>query len=180
MIETTYSGKNHFIFTPTPSGAALSPGKREIYEKAMAIVAAVRQGQLLPRAYAIRSPGAVLYSLKSNLRLGKATTEATQQYRQLTFLRVARLVDVGNGYSELEIIDTPENREALSIAYDLASDGKTSGMEVDDNARRALQETQEYVESLVASAGMRKRETVQLSEEQSEQLELLFMEGVSR
>ena len=178
-IETTYAGKNHFIFTPTPSAGVLSPNKREIYERAMAIVAAIRQGQLLPRRYAIRSPGAVLYTLRSNLRLGKATTEATQQYKQLTVLRIARLIDVGNGYSELEIIDTPENREALDIAYDLVTKGKTSGTEVDDTARKALQESQEYVESLIASADMRKREKVQLSEEQTEQLDLLFLEGLS-
>jgi hypothetical protein len=121
----------------------------------------------------------VLYTLRSNLRLGKATTEATQQYKQLTILRIARLLDVGNGYSELEIIDTPENREALDIAYDLVTEGKASGTEVDDTARKALQESQEYVESLIASADMRKRETVQLSEEQAEQLDLLFMEGIS-
>jgi len=179
-IETTYAGKNHFMFTPTPSGAALTPGKREIYEKAMAIVAAIRQGQLLPRAYAIRSPGAVLYTLMTNLRLGKATREATQQYKQLTFLRVARLRDVGGGFSEVEIIDTPENREALKIAYDLVTDGKPSGVEVDDGARKALQESQEYVESLVSSAEMRRRETVQLSDDQAEQLDLLFLEGISK
>jgi hypothetical protein len=121
----------------------------------------------------------VLYTLRSNLRLGKATTEATQQYKQLTILRVARLVDVGNGYSEVEIVDTPENREALDIAYDLVAQGKTSGTEVDDTARKALQESQDYVESLIASADLRRRETVQLSEEQSEQLDLLFLEGIS-
>jgi hypothetical protein len=178
-IETTYAGTNHFIFTPTPSTGVLSPGKREIYERAMAIVAAVRQGQLLPRAYAIRSPGAVLYTLRSNLRLGRATTEATQQYKQLTILRIARLIDVGNGYSEVEIIDTPENREALDIAYDLVKEGRAGGTEIDDTARRALQESQDYVESLIASADMRRRETIQLSEEQAEQLDLLFLEGVT-
>jgi hypothetical protein len=178
-IQTTHSGMNHFIFTPTPAGAALSPGKRDVYEKAMAIVAALRQGQLLPKAYAIRSPAAVAYTLKRDLKLGKSTTEATQQYKQLTFLRIAQLADMGSGYAELRIIDTPENREALSIAYDLVTDGKSSGVEVDDGARKALQENQDYVESLIASAQMRRRETISLSEEQAEQLDLLFMEGVT-
>jgi hypothetical protein len=178
-IETTYAGKNHFIFTPTPSAGVLSPSKREIYERAMAIVAAIRQGQLLPRRHAIRNPAAVLNTLRSNLRLGKATTEATQQYKQLTVLRIAKLIDVGNRYSELEIIDLPENREALDIAYKLVTQGKASGTEIDDTARKALQESQEYVESLIASADMRKREKAELSEEQAEQLELLFMTGIS-
>ena len=178
-IETTYAGQNHFIFTPTPSGVVLPAGKRDIYEKAMAIVAAIRQGQLLPRAYAIRSPGAVLYTLRMNLRLGKATTEATQQYKQLTVMRVARLNDVGNGFSELEIIDTPENREALDMASSLISEGKITGSGVDDDARRALHESQDYVESLVAAAQIRGRGSVPLSEEQSEQLDLLFIKGIS-
>jgi len=163
------------MFTPTPSGVALSPTKREIYERAMAIVAAVRQGQLLPREYAIRSPGAVIYTLRNNLRLGKATTEATQQYKKLTHLRIARLVPTGGGFSELHIIDEPENREALDIAYALVSGDQLKGMEVDEEARRALQEDQQYVESLIASSNLRTRETIKLSTEQAEQLDLLFM-----
>jgi len=177
-IQTTYAGENHFIFTPTPSGAALSPTKRDVYEKAMAIVAAIRQGQLLPQRYAIRSPQAVLNALKTNLRLSRATTEATQQYRNLTHLRVAQLINVGGGWSELRIIDTPENREALNIAYDLVSTGTFQGMEVDEQARTALQQEQHYIESLIASSEMRKRETIQLTHEQQEQLDLLFLEGI--
>jgi hypothetical protein len=179
-IETSHSGKNHFIFTPTPSAGVLSIGRREVYEKAMAIVAAIRQGQLLPNAYAIRSPGAVLYTLKSNLQLGRATTEANQQYKQLTLLRIARLEDIGGGFSTLKIIDTPENREALDIAYDLVNDGASRGLEVDQDARKAMQQSQEYVESIIASAEMRKTESVTLSEEQNEQLELLFMRGITK
>jgi hypothetical protein len=73
-ISTTHSGANYFMFTPTPSGGKLIPTKREIYEKAMAIVSSIRQGQYLANKYAIRSPGAVLYKLKENSKLGKATT----------------------------------------------------------------------------------------------------------
>ncbi len=179
MIETSHSGKNHFIFTPTPAAGVLSIGRREVYEKAMAIVAAVRQGQLLPKNYAIRSPGAVLYTLRSNLQLGRATTEANQQYKQLTILRIAQLEDLGNGFSTLKIIDTPENREALDIAYNLVNDGASKGLEVDQDARMAMQQSQEYIESIIASTEMRKTESVTLSEEQAEQLELLFMRGLT-
>jgi hypothetical protein len=175
MIETTYAGTNHFMFTPTPSGVALSPSKREVYERAMAIVAAVRQGQLLPREYAIRSPGAVIYTLMNNLKLGRATTEATQQYKKLTHLRIARLEPTGGGFCELHIIDEPENREALQIAYALVSGDQLKGMEVDEHARKALQQDQQYVESLVASSNLRIRETIKLNSEQTEQLDLLFM-----
>jgi hypothetical protein len=175
MIETTYAGQNYFVFSPTPSAVALSPTKRDIYERAMAIVAAVRQGQLLPRQYAIRSPAAVIYTLRRDLKLSRATTEATQQYKQLNHLRIGRLVPVGSGYSEFHIIDQPENLEALDIAYGLISGDTVKGMEVDEHARMALQQDQHYVESLIASSELRNREKVTLSPEQAEQLDLLLL-----
>jgi hypothetical protein len=174
-ITTSHAGENFFLFTPRPTGTALSPTKRDIYEKAMAIVAAIRQGQFLPKRYAIRSPGAVLYKLKSDLRLGKATTEATQQYQKLVHLRVARLVDVGGGFSELHIIDTSENREALSIAYAMVESGVARGTEIDQAARDALQQDQTYVESLIASGELQKRETIELTHEQQLELTDLFL-----
>ena len=174
-ISTKHSGEQFFLFTPTPLGAALAPTKREIYERAMAIVAAVRQGQFLPKQYAIRSPGAVLYTLKSNLKLGRGTTEATQQYRKLVHLRIARLLDVGNGFSELQIIDTPENREALEMAYNLVNAGVTSGAEVDQAARDALQQEYTFVESLVSSGELQRRYNVPLTHEQQLEIENLFL-----
>jgi hypothetical protein len=174
-IKTTHAGENFFLFTPTPAGAALAPTKREIYEKAMAIVAAVRQGQYLSRRYAIRNPGGLIYTLKRDLKLSKATTEATQQYRNLVLLRVARLVEVGGGYSELQIIDTPENREALQIALSLVDSGVPSGVEVDRAAQEALQRDHAYVESLVASGELQRRETVELTPDQQLELEALFL-----
>ncbi len=174
-ISTSYAGENYFLFTPTPSGAALAPTKREIYEKAMAIVSSIRQGQFLPRQYRIRSPGAVLFTLKRDLRLGRATTEATQQYRKLVHLRVAQLIDAGDGFSELRIIDTEENREALEIAYALVDSGVPTGTEVDDSARAALREEQSYVESLVASGKLRSRDTVPMSQAQQFAIDNLFL-----
>lgn len=173
-IKTTYSGQNHFLFTPTPTGAALSPTKRDVYERAMAIVAAVRQGQFLPQAYAIRSPSAVIGALKNRLKLGKATTEATQQYRNLVHLRIGQLIPVGSGFSEFRIIDAEENREALQIAYSLVTRGEPEGVEVDEQARKALQQDQEYIESVVASGELRKRERIKLDEGQQLELDLLL------
>jgi hypothetical protein len=174
-IKTTHAGENYFLFTPTPGGAALAPTKREIYEKAMAIVAAVRQGQFLSRQFPIRNPGGLIYTLKRDLKLSRATTEATQQYRKLVHLRVARLVDVGSGFSELQIIDTLENREALEIALSLVDSGVPSGVEVDRSAQEALQRDHAYVESLVASGELQRRETVELTPDQQLELEALFL-----
>ena len=175
-LTTQHAGENYFLFTPTPSGAALAPTKRDIYERAMAIVAAVRQGQFLPKQYAIRSPGAVLYTLRRDLKLNRATTEAAQQYHNLVYLRVARLNDVGSGYKQLEIIDTDENKEALAIAYNLVNAGTASGIEVDEDARRALQEDQSYIESLISSGELQKSRQVSLSQEQKQQLETYLLQ----
>lgn len=176
-IKTTYSGQNYFIFTPTPTGAALSPTKRDVYERAMAIVAAVRQGEFLPQAFAIRSPSAVIRTLRDKLELGKATTEATQQYRNLVHLRVGQLIPTGSGFSKFKIIDIEENREALQIAYSLVTEGAVEGLEVDEEARKALQQNQEYVESLIASGELRKREQIELNEGQQLELDMLLSGG---
>jgi hypothetical protein len=89
-ISTTHAGESVFIFTPTPNFVNVSPLKRELHERALAIVSAVRQGQLLPNCYRIRSPGAVLYTLKTELQL-RPTSDYAEQYQNLVHLRVAQL-----------------------------------------------------------------------------------------
>jgi len=86
-ITTSHNGKNYFMFTPTPGYTKLHPGKKDIFERSMALVAAVRQGQLLPKQFAIRNPYAILKSLK-NTKYLRANTEANEQYRALMPLRI--------------------------------------------------------------------------------------------
>ena len=176
-IITSYSGENHFIFTPTPGTAALNPTRKPIYEKAMAIVAAIRQGQLLPQRYAIKWPSAVVNTLRRDKKLGKPITEAQQQYKNLVHLKIGQLIDVGNGFSEFRIIDMPENIEALDMACDLISNNTGNDMSIDDDARYALQQTQDYIESTIASARLREREQVVLSDEHEQQLSLALLGG---
>lgn len=176
-IKTGHAGEQHFLFTPTPTGAALPITKRDIYERAMNLVAAVRQGQFLPKKYAIQRPGAVLYVLLRDGRLARGTTEANEQYRNLVQNRVARLVPSGHGYAELHLIDTPENREALKIALALVDEGAATGVEVDEQARHALQQDQQYLESIVASGQLRKREVVPMNEDQQLELDMVLSRG---
>ena len=63
-IETKHAGLNHFMFGPRPGEARLPALKRHVYEAAMALVAAVRQGQFLPAEYAIHSPEALLRAFR--------------------------------------------------------------------------------------------------------------------
>lgn len=173
-IITPHAGENYFMFTPTPGNAAMAGSKREIYERAMAIVAAVRQGQYLPRTHAVRNPAAIIGQLKYHGKLARATTEARDQYKNLQHLRIARLVPAGSGYAELHVIESQENSEALEIAYQLVNSGVASGIEVDEDARRALQQEQLYVESLIASAKLKEVTKVPLSDEHAHQLEIIF------
>jgi hypothetical protein len=163
-INTTYAGQSQFIFTPTPKFVKVSPLKREIYERALSIVSAVRQGQLLPNRFRIRSPGAVLYKLKTELQLNP-TSDYSQQYQNLVHSRVARLEVLSNGYRQLKVIDTPENRESLRIAYDLVQGETPPELSVDQEAMNAMSGSQEYVESLVSSRLLRDKETITLPEE---------------
>lgn len=175
-IKTAHSGSNYFMFTPTPGYTRLHPGKKEIYERAIAMVASVRQGQLLPREYAIRSPYRLLSSFKEKGFLN-ANTEAAEQYKKLAVIRMCTLENVGGDWRRLKLIDTPENCEALDIAISLVRGSAAYGTEIDEDARLALQKDQEYIESRRAANILRESEKVPLSEEQQEEIDNLLLEG---
>lgn len=175
-INTSHAGMSAFIFTPTPAYVNVNPLRREQYECALAIVSAVRQGQLLPNKYRIRSPGAVLWTLKTELQL-KPTSDYAEQYQNLVHLRIAKLEQLKNGFRQLKIIDTPENRESLNIAYQLVQGGDTSNLTIDQEAVMAMTGDQEYVESLVSARIMREKETIVLSEETKHEMTQLLLEG---
>lgn len=176
-IITSHAGEAVFIFTPTPGSSKLNPLRREVYERALAVVSAVRQGQLLPNRFRIRSPGAVLYKLKNELELAP-TSDYAEQYKNLVDYRIAQLVTLPNGYRQLKIIDTPENREALRIAYSLVQGDTPPDLGVDNEAHKAMTGSQEYVDSLVSARVLREKETVTLSEERKFEYEQLLLEGV--
>ena len=68
-----------FLFTPMPGSARLSLTQRHIYERAMALLAAVRKGQLLPVQYSIYKPMALLCALRDRGHLN-ANSEAIGHY----------------------------------------------------------------------------------------------------
>lgn len=176
-IITSHAGQSMFMFTPTPGQVNVSPLKREQYERALAIVSAVRQGELLPNKFSIRNPGALLYRLKTDLQL-KPTSDYAEQYQNLVLLRIAKLEKLSNGWHQLKIIDTPENRESLNIAYNLVQGEKIADLDIDKEAIAAMTGSQEYVESLVSSKLLREREKVTLSEETQNEVTQLLLEGI--
>lgn len=178
-IQTRHAGTNFFMFGPRPGNARLPPYKRGIYERALALVSAVRQGQLLPDKYRIRSPKAILLSLKRSGWL-RANSEAWEQYRQVATMGIARLVPHGYGH-RLELVtheDGPdENMEALDMAIDLV-DGGTTQTVVDDNAVLAFREGHAYVESLIGRKRLIDQPVVAMNEDTKAEMEAFILTSV--
>lgn len=145
-----------FLFTPKPGKTRLNAANREIYERAMALISAVRKGQLLADTYRIRMPVRLLEAFRDRGYLG-ANSEAWDQYSNLVFLRVAFLEQVTSSTWRLRLNGTPENIEALNLAISLLRTGELAGMEVNKDARIALSKGEQYIQSLISASEMKKR-----------------------
>ncbi|MDV6374168.1 hypothetical protein [Deinococcus arenicola] len=178
MIETAHSGANFFLFGPTPNDMQIPVSKRPIYEAALALVASMRQGQLLPAKYAIHSPIALLTKLRNQTWVN-ANTEAMEQYRKLAIMKVAFLKPTNGNWAELHLIDRPENIEAVDLAITLLS-GHELTIVPDEDVVVAFREGHKYLDSLLGRKRMRPREgsRLELDEESQYAIDSLLMRGV--
>ncbi len=177
LKNTKTNTQEHFIFTPRPGNQQMDGAKREIYERTMAIVAAVRKGQLMPSTYRIRYPTAILNKLKQYKRIG-ASTESAHQYANLVTLQVGRLKPTDKpGWFEFELIDTPENLHAVDGAIALFEAGDAVAGGVSEDARIALQRDESYIQSILGATALRATERPALSEEAKAEMDqmLLFL-----
>lgn len=145
-----------FVFTPRPGPTRLNGSNREIYERAMALISAVRKGQLLPDRFEIRSPLSILHALRDRGYL-KSNSEAREQYQNLVVLRVAHLKPISTDRWQLHLNPTPENRAALTLAIDLLRSGSLANMELDQESRIALTKGEEYIQSLISASALKSR-----------------------
>ncbi len=175
-IQTSHAGTNHFLFGPRPGLTRLLPYKRPVYEAAMALVAAVRQGQLLPAQYAIRLPGALLRSFKEKGYL-KANTEAIEQYSQVAALRVGRLEMADSGWAKLVLIDLPENIEAVNMAIELIS-GSEPSLTANEDIILSLRQGEKYVESLIGRKRIAQDRVVPPDEETQAAMDSFLLRGL--
>lgn len=173
-IERPNRLPEHFVFTPRPGNARLSASNREVYERAMGLVAAVRKGQLLPEKYAIQSPGAILRALRDRKKIG-ANSEAAHQYKNLVALRIGRLQKIQGDRYEFVLIDEPENRKAIDDALVLINGGGRGQAEVDGDAIIALTQDEKYIQSIVASAKFRSIQKMELGPEEHAEIEQLLL-----
>jgi hypothetical protein len=175
-IKTSHAGSNFFLFGPKPGLPRQYATKRCVYEAAIALVAAVRQGQLLPNKHAIRSPLLLLNALKERKFL-KANTEAMEQYRKLVILRLGQLVPSGGGWARFELIDTKENLEAVDLALTLLSGGEQLPA-ADDEIILAFQNGVEYLDPLVGRQNLVKIHPIKLDQETQREIDNLLFKGM--
>lgn len=176
-IRTRHAGLNHFLFGPRPGQVRLAASKRPIYEAAMALVAAMRQGQLLPEQYAIHWPKALLRSLRDTGYI-RANTEALEQYRQVATLKVGRLEQLGSSrWSRFVLIQRPENVQAIDMAISMLS-GTEVPVEPQEEVVIALRKGEGwYIESLLARKRMVQDETVPPDEGTRAAIESFLLRG---
>lgn len=174
-IQTTHAGTNHFLFGPPPKQTGVPPFKRHVFEAAMALVAALRQGQLLPANYRIWSPYAILRKLRDSGFIG-ANSEAIEQYRQVAALRVGRLVhDSGTKY-RFVLNDLPENREAIGLAMQMVS-GESAAPGADEDIVLAIRQGESYVDSLIGRKRVLANTVVSADEETRHEIDSFLLRG---
>lgn len=168
------SARETFVFTPRPGGSRLDSVNREIYERAMALVACVRKGQLLSEQYRIKMPVKILEKLRDRGYIG-SNSEAANQYQNLVFLKVGSLRHtIGDRY-QFHLNKTEENISALDLAINLLRTGEMSSLDINEDARLALSKDEKYIQSIISSAELKKREKVALDEGAATQFEQLLM-----
>ena len=112
-------GEKQFIFTPVEG---IGRDWKTVYQKAMAILACVRYGQRYAGMKLVYPPEVLLEALKRNKRINPHS-EIVTQYSPLVKLRIGRISKVGSRWS-FDLIETPDNLEALDLAIKLALVGE--------------------------------------------------------
>lgn len=168
------NAQESFLFTPRPGNTRLDTSNRDVYERAMALVSSVRKGQLLPDAVKIKWPLAILRALRDKGFL-RSNSDASAQYRNLVGLRVGYLKEVSSGRWEFHMRKDPENRAALNLAIELLETGDLAGMELNQDARLALQHDEKYIQSVVAASELRRRDLQARDERAHQEFEQLLI-----
>ncbi len=179
-IQTTHGGTNHFLFGPRPGAGRLPINQRGIYENALALVSAVRQGQLLFNAYRIKRPLRLLQVLRDRGWIA-SNSEAPEQYREVVTRRICRLERGEGNRAQLHLIRPPhtggaDNIAAVDMAIALVQ-GSELGATADEEITLAFQTGQEYVESLVGRKAIARVKPIKASEDVQASIDDFLLRG---
>lgn len=154
------TGEQKFIFAPK---GGLQQEERIIMEKARAILASVRYGQNFAAGRPIKYPRAILQQLKDNKKFRRGHPDLRTQYSLLVEKLIGKSVEESSNRWNFEIIDTPENMQALDVAIDMLEMGESPTVQINLEARKALLGTRSYLGP--TSARPRLAQTVEASPE---------------
>jgi len=129
------TGAKEFLFAPR---GGLTPQERVILDKARAILACVRYGQMFAAGKRVFSPRLILERLHHYKRFKRGHPDLRTQYSLLTVKLIGRPIDEGGGRWNFEIYDTDENMKALEVAIDMLEIGETPTAKIDLAAKNAL------------------------------------------
>jgi hypothetical protein len=175
-INTPHAGLQHFLFAPRRASARIRPTERHLQEAAMALVAAVRQGQLLPAQYNIKYPRLLIQRLKERGYI-RANTEASNQYKSLVTLRVGQLVHIGDGWYKFELLETPEAQDVVDRALKLL-DNSSPKVTADEDVTMALLKGEDYIDSLIGRQHLVQQQRAKLTEESLAAINDLFLKDM--
>ncbi|MCK4783152.1 MAG: hypothetical protein KAV87_05325, partial [Desulfobacteraceae bacterium] len=137
---------HHFIFTPRIGTEKIEVIEKHIYERAIAIVSAIRFGQYFAD-WKIHSPIELLQALCDRGRL-KPPLTVRDQYVRLAMQGIVRFdPPPPKSFKEVVFIDNRENRRAMFIAIEmLREQGAEPSRPADLKAVRALSSDASYLE----------------------------------
>ena len=124
------SGKTEaFATLPYSIDRDLLRNRKAVLEKALAIIACLRTGQYFG-GYSNLSPAALVNAIDKLLRVGSLNPHSSseRQYKLLTRTGVIQLKDdtkPGGSWKVPALIETQDNRDALSLARDLITHGES-------------------------------------------------------
>lgn len=174
-ITTTYSGTNQFLFTPPLGTKQILVVEKEIYEKAMACISCVRQGEHFAE-WNIRWPRAIINALLNSGEL-KSTTMAKEQYRSMRIRGIITLKHTGGKWWKPVLIDNSENRRALRLALDMLTGGEPTGERgYDAEAAKIIYSDSEYTEAIRGYGHVIRRRIIPRSKKEHDKIvdELMF------
>jgi hypothetical protein len=143
LMTPTISGAGgdaSFAFLPYTVAPEYRGLKKAVLDKAIQILACVRYGEHRGVATKINNPAALLRALSDPARnfTISAHSEHKRQYQTLYRLQIVDFVPSGD-WVEVRLLDTDDNKKAVSLALDLLQHGEQiSDRGLDENARRYL------------------------------------------
>lgn len=141
-------GEAAFAFLPYRAAPEYRHIKKAILEKALILLAAVRYGQHYAK-HPIKRETWLLEALLEPNRALRATTEAKDQYFTAAQAQIIRLIrSGGSNWFRPQLIDTEDNKAAVTLALDLVRYGEPVEAR-DDPSQRLLFTDGKYLTPLM-------------------------------